>query len=118
MKTSEGIDKGKDKQGNIIKEFSFHPKIRYNMGDEIFYVWIAVFDDSKKKKCHFYILNTKDVEYFDDINIDTYQITDNQKTALKIREDGVVLNKGKKYTYDCFNDRFYNDWNALELECN
>lgn len=118
VKTSEGIDKGKDKQGNIIKEFSFHPKIRYNMGDEIFYVWIAVFDDSKKKKCHFYILNTKDVEYFDDINIDTYQITDNQKTALKIREDGVVLNKGKKYTYDCFNDRFYNDWNALELECN
>ena len=86
------------------------------MGKEIFYVWIAVFDSLSQKKCHFYILNTKDVECFDDIKIDTYQITDNQKTTLVIRDDGVVLTKGKKYSYNCFNDRFYNDWKTLELE--
>jgi hypothetical protein len=27
-----------------------------------------------------------------------------------------VLNKGKDYDYSCFNDKFYNDWNALEIE--
>jgi hypothetical protein len=46
----------------------------------------------------------------------TYQITDNQKTTLKINKNGMVLNKGKDYDYSCFNDRFYNDWNALEIE--
>lgn len=112
VKTSEGIVTNKKN----VRKFSFHPKIRYNMGKEIFYVWIAVFDSLSQKKCHFYILNTKDVECFDDIKIDTYQITDNQKTTLVIRDDGVVLTKGKKYSYNCFNDRFYNDWKTLELE--
>lgn len=113
VKTSEGIPiKGKTNQRN----FSFHPKIRYNMGKEVFYVWIAVFDYKDRKKAHFYILNTKDVEKFDNISLPTYQITDNQKTTLTIRDDGAVLNKGKRYNYACFNDRFYNDWGALELE--
>ncbi len=113
VKTSEGIAISKKKDQ---RHFSFHPKIRYNMGKEVFYVWIAVFDNKEEKKAHFYILNTKDVEKFDNINLDTYQITDNQKTTLTIREDGVVLNKGKQYDYSCFNNRFYNDWDALELE--
>lgn len=111
VKTSEGVDyKGKPD----IRDFSFHPKIRYNMGEEIFYVWIAVFDMPAEKKCHFYIFNTKDVALFDDFTIDTYQVTDNQQTHLYIRDDGFVTNKGKKYSYDCFNLRFYNDWNCLE----
>ncbi|MDR3306719.1 MAG: hypothetical protein LBS61_03505 [Endomicrobium sp.] len=110
VKTSEGIP---SKQDNI-REFSFHPKIRYNMGKEVFYVWIAIFDNTKEKKCHFYILNTKDIKKFDNIQLPTYQITDNQKTTLKINIDGSVLNKGKNYDYSCFNNRFYNDWKALE----
>jgi hypothetical protein len=117
VKTSEGI-KTNDEN---VRKFSFHPKIRYNMGTEIFYVWIAVFDDSKEKKCHFYILNTKDVEIFDNINLDTYQITDNQKTELHIRNDGVVLKIGTSatgYDYSVFNSRFYNDFNAFEIELN
>jgi uncharacterized protein YxjI len=61
-------------------------------------------------------LNTKDVKKFDNINLPTYQITDNQKTTLKINKNGVVLNKGKDYDCSCFNARFYNDWNALEIE--
>ena len=55
VKTSEGIA---TRQKNI-RRFSFHPKIRYNMGDELFYIWIAVFDDKDEKKCHFYIINSK-----------------------------------------------------------
>ena len=113
VKTSEGIET--NGKGNT-RDFSFHPKIRYNMGKEIFYIWIAVFNKPKEKLCHFYILNTKDVEKFDNIDLPTYQITDNQKTTLTIHENGQVLNKGIKYDYSCFNNHFYNDWHALELE--
>lgn len=112
VKTSEGI---KTEKSNI-REFSFHPKIRYDMGLEVFYVWIAVFDKPKEKLCHFYIFNTKDVEKFDNTSLDCYQVTDNQKTSLNIRDDGVVIKNGKKYDYSCFNTRFYEDWGILELE--
>lgn len=116
VKTSEG-ENTKEENGIESKEFSFHPKIRYDMGKEIFYIWIAVFDKPRfEKRCHFYIFNTKDVSKFDNINLDTYQITDNQKTTLKIDENGVVLNKGRLYNFSCFNNRFYEDWKSLELE--
>ncbi len=117
VKTSEGI---KTEKPNIRK-FSFHPKIRYYMGKEVFYVWIAIFNDLKEKICHYYILNTKDVEIFDNINLDTYQITDNQKTELPITTNGIVLKKSTTsigYDYSIFNTRFYNDFNALEIEIN
>ena len=88
------------------------------MGDDVFYVWIAVFTDSRgEKKCYYYIFNTKDVMKFDNIQLDTYQVTDNQKTTLRIREsDGVILNKGKLYNYSCFNDNFFYNFDCLELE--
>jgi hypothetical protein len=100
VKTSEG------KNGN----YSFHPKIRYDMNGRIFYVWIAVID---KKNLHYYIFNTKDVKKFDDISIDTYQITDNQKTSLRINANGEVLNKGKKHSYSCFK-KFHNNFACLD----
>lgn len=112
VKTSEG----KKTKSENIRDFSFHPKIRYDMGKEVFYVWIAVFDQGSEKLCHYYVFNSKDVSLFDDISLDCYQVTDNQKTTLTIRNDGAVLNKGKIHDYDCFNNRFYNDFNALELE--
>lgn len=110
VKTSEGVPTKSDN----IRKFSFHPKIRYDMGYDVFYVWIAVFDNKDDKKCHFYILNTKDVSQFDDIELPTYQITDNQKTELPIRNDGVVLKEGKKYNYELFNTKFYENWSILE----
>ena len=94
VKTSEGIQTSNDD----VRKFSFHPKIRYNMGRKVFYVWIAVFDN---------------------IQLATYQITDNQKTELPIRIDGVVLKRGAQntgYDYSVFNTRFYNDFNVLEQE--
>ena len=112
VKTSEGVST----ENPNIRKFSFHPKIRYNMGDEMFYVWIAVFDDRVEKACHFYILNTKDVKEFDNMSLPTYQITDNQKTTLTIDRCGQVITRGRNYDYSCFNKRFYNDFNALELE--
>lgn len=110
VKTSEGIPSKNPNE----KTFSFHPKIRYDMGEDVFYVWIAVFPSNHGKICHFYIFNTKDVELFDDITLDTYQITDNQKTTLHIKNTGQVVNKGKKYNYSCFNEKFYMNFEALE----
>ena len=115
VKTSEGI---KTKYHNV-RNFSFHPKIRYNMGKEVFYVWIAIFDNTEDKRCHFYISNTKDVEKFDNINLATYQKTDNQKTELPISDQGFVIKKGKSntgYDYSLFNDRFYQNFDSLEIE--
>lgn len=117
IKTSEGIKHNK----NDIRKFSFHPKIRYNLGKDIFYVWIAVFLEEKDIQAaqinstitHYYIFNTKDVELFDNLKIDAYQITDNQKTTLTINKKGIVMNKGKKYNYDCFKD-FYNNFKKLD----
>ena len=85
------------------------------MGDDVFYVWVAIFDSKIDKICYFYILNTKDVSKFDNIDLPTYQITDNQKTTLRIRgNDGVVLNEGKIYDYSCFNDIFFANFKVLE----
>lgn len=111
VKTSEGIDSSNPDE----KKFSFHPKIRYDMGDDVFYVWIAVFNEKRiGKTCHFYIFNTKDVALFDNTSLDTYQITDNQKTTLTINKSGTVTNNGKIYDYTCFNDKFYMNFDALE----
>ena len=110
VKTSEGVEtKNPD-----VRSFSFHPKIRYDMGKDVFYVWIAVFNNGINKDCYFYIFNTKDVELFDNISLDTYQITDNQKTTLKINKHGQVLNNGKNYNYSCFNDKFFMNTDILE----
>lgn len=78
VKTSEG--KPIYNKGAMIKNmrnFSFHPKIRYDM------------------------------------SLPTYQITDNQKTTLRIDKQGEILNNGKKYSYECFRD-FHNNFKLLE----
>lgn len=114
VKTSEGIS---NKSNNSVRAFSFHPKIRYNIGNDFYYVWIAVFenkDNLEQSKLHYYIFNSNDINKFDDITLPTYQITDNQKTSLQINIDGKVLNKGKKYNYDCFNNEFFNNFKLLE----
>ena len=54
VKTSEGKPTG-DKN---IRNFSFHPKIRYHLGESVFYAWIAVFiddEDLENAKIHYYI---------------------------------------------------------------
>jgi len=86
------------------------------MDKNVFYVWIAVFtnsNDLEKVKIHYYIFHTSEVSKFDDVSLDTYQITDNQKTTLRINLQGEVLNKGKKYSYECFRE-FHNNFKVLE----
>ena len=113
VKTSEGKPTGVADE----RSFSFHPKIRYDMDKSVFYVWIAVFaqneDDLENAKIHFYIFKSSDVSRFDDISLPAYQITDNQKTTLRINTAGVVLNKGKKYSYECFKE-FFDNFRLLE----
>ena len=111
VKTSEGVDTGTPN----VKDFSFQPRIGYMTGDDVFYVWIAVYEQSGGiKKPYFYIFNSKDVTKFDNISLDSYQITDNQQTHLYIRDDGYVTNKGRIYNYNCFNTDFYNNWTCLD----
>ena len=114
VKTSEG----KPTQDDSVRNFSFHPKIRYDMDKSVFYVWIAVFansnnEDLENAKIHYYVFHSSDISKFDDISLPTYQITDNQKTTLRIDINGKVLNAGKKYDYGCFAD-FHNDFKILE----
>lgn len=112
VKTSEGKPTG-DKN---IRNFSFHPKIRYDLDESVYYVWIAVFannEDLENAKIHYYIFHSSDVRRFDDISLPTYQITDNQKTTLRINLQGEVLNRGKKYSYECFRE-FLNNFALLE----
>ena len=112
VKTSEG----KPSKKPNAREFSFHPKIRYDMDNCVFYVWIAVFADDENLEqsiIHYYIFHSSDVSRFDDMSLPTYQITDNQKTTLRINKQGEILNNGKKYSYDCFKE-FHNHFAILE----
>ena len=113
VKTSEGVPPKRAKSGEEIKEFNFHPKIRYHLADSrVFYVWIQVWDQDTHD-INYYIFKTSDVERFDNLELDTYQITDNQKTTLTINKAGMVLNKGRKYDFSVF-ENFHNNFECLE----
>ena len=113
VKTSEGVPPKRAKSGEEVKEFSFHPKIRYHLADSrVFYVWIQVWDQDTHD-INYYIFKTSDVERFDNLELDTYQITDNQKTTLRINKAGEVLNRGRKYDFSAFED-FHNNFKCLE----
>ena len=86
------------------------------MDNCVFYVWIAVFAENENLEqsiIHYYIFHSSDVSRFDDMSLPTYQITDNQKTTLRINKQGEILNNGKKYSYECFAG-FHNDFKILE----
>ena len=109
VKTSEGIDEGRDEE----RTYSFHPKIRYHLADgRVFYAWAQVWD---KDNVNFYIFPTSDVERFDNIQLDSYQKTDNQKTNLRIDEKGNVLTRPrlKDRDYSVFSDAL-NNFDTLE----
>lgn len=110
VKASAGI---KTKKGTT-RSYSFHAKLRSNIDDRAFYVWIALTEISGKYEPHFYIFNHKEISKFDNLELDSYQKTDNQKTTLHINEKGEVLNKGRKHNYDCFAD-FHNNFNKLDM---
>ncbi len=93
VKTSEGIPNKTKNSRDVDKKYSFHAKIRYHLADaRIFYAWIQVWDEDN---VNYYIFKTEDVALFDDLQIPSYQVTDNQKTTLRINQDGEVLNQGK-----------------------
>ncbi len=109
VKTSAGEDKG---QNN--RHYSFHAKLRSNVGDNSFYAWIALSGERAENwHANFYIFHHTKISLFDDIKIDSYQKTDNQKTTLKFNEDGSIKTKGVKYDYSCF-DKFHNNYEILD----
>ncbi|MCY3628117.1 MAG: hypothetical protein F4039_05870 [Gammaproteobacteria bacterium] len=106
VKTSEGIPVNAE-----LKRYSFHPKLRYHLADgRVFYVWIQIWDENT---VNYFIFNTSEVAKFDDMSLDTYQVTDNQKTELPILKDGVVLKKGRKYNYLVF-EGFRNNFELFD----
>lgn len=112
VKTSEGIPR--DSSLNR-RTYSFHAKLRSNIDPRSFYVWIALIpSDNKELKPHFYIFHHTDINKFDNLDLESYQGTDNQKTSLHIDENGLVLNKGRMYDFTCFNNNFYNNFEKLD----
>ena len=110
VKTSEGIE-ANPRSGEEIKQYSFHAKIRYHLADSrIFYAWIQVWDEDN---VNYYIFKTDDVKRFDDLQLVSYQITDNQKTTLTINKAGKLLMKGTKHDYSAF-EEFHNNFECLE----
>ena len=119
VKTSDGKPQKPTKSREEKKGYSFHPKIRYHLKDgRVFYVWIQVWN-ADTHDINYFIFKTEDVERFDSLELDTYQITDNQKTSLPITKEGKVvkqgrtLQNGKTYDYRVF-DEFLNNFECLE----
>ena len=111
VKTSEGTGTKRTKSGEETKRFDFHPKIRYHLVDSrVFYVWIQVWNKDTHD-INYYIFKTADVARFDNLQLASYQITDNQKIGLTINKAGRVLNRGDKY--DAF-ENFHNNFDCLE----
>lgn len=110
-KTSEGIEGRTDDE----RQYSFHAKLRSNIDSRAFYAWIALTDDGEGElhKPHFYIFHHSDIAQFDDLSLDSYQRTDNQKTTLRINREGEVLNQGRKHNFDCFR-HFHDNFDALD----
>lgn len=95
VKTSEG----KPLANSTIKDYSFHPKIRYHLADgRVYYAWIQIWDEDN---INFFIFHTSEVDSFDNIQLPSYQTTDNQQTHLKISKDGKI-SYGGKYDYSVF----------------
>lgn len=107
VKTSEGVPGKRDDE----RTYSFHPKIRYHLADgRVFYVWIQAWNESD---VNFYVFKTSDVERFDNIELDTYQVTDNQKTNLRINKEGEVLTRSKYGTAEVFKE-FHNNFDIFD----
>ena len=112
VKTSEGTNP-KITKGEETKDFSFHANIRYHLKDSrVFYAWIQVWDKDKNE-VNYYIFKTEDVALFDNLDLDSYQVTDNQKTGLPINKAGKVIKDGIKYDYSVF-DTFRNNFKCLK----
>lgn len=110
VKTSEGVHRNRPDE----RQYSFHPKIRYHLADgRVFYAWVQVWDEDN---VNFYIFHTDDVERFDNIQLASYQITDNQKLNLHIKQDGTVTNQTRTAgrDYSVFRTAL-NNFDVLEL---
>ena len=110
VKTSEGIPR----KGHG-RSYSFHAKLRSNADPRAFYAWIALTPQKSEEKLtpQFYIFHHTEVARFDDLSLDSYQKTDNQKTTLHINSKGKVLNQGRIHDFSCFKE-FHDNFEKLE----
>ena len=86
----------KSSAGNEKEDFSFHPKLSHMIKD-LYCIWIFIRNHNNPKKpikCDFFVFEGFEIAKIDNINLDCYQITDNQKISLKIDDEGNVKTKG------------------------
>ena len=102
VKTSDGVRSSGSKTGS----FSFHAKLRHHVDPRTFYIWAAVHPGERidKRTLCYYVFHHSDVARFDNLELASYQKTDNQKIALRINDDCDVENQGRIHSYDCFGD--------------
>ena len=122
VKTSEGIRSGRN-----VDNFSFHAKLRHHVDPRTFYVWIAVHPGEQeeqkeqgeqeeridKKRLCYYVFHYNNVQDFDNIELPSYQESDNQKTALRINAECEVITQGSIHNYDCFRE-FLDNFEILD----
>ena len=75
-------------------------------------MWIQVWDEDTHD-INYYIFKTEDVERFDDLQLASYQVSDNQKTTLRMNKEGKVLNKGRIHEFSAFED-LHNNFDCCE----
>ena len=112
-KTSEGIP---FKNDIGVRKYSFHAKLRSNVDPRAFYVWIALVPapiEGQEFFQHFFVFHHSEIARFDNLNLDSYQTTDNQKITLTIDREGNVLNQGRVHDFSCFQE-FYNNFEVLD----
>ena len=64
---------------------------------DLYCIWIFIrnYNNPKKPiKCDFFVFEGFEIAKIDNINLDCYQITDNQKISLKIDDEGNIKTKG------------------------
>lgn len=102
VKTSAGVDH----KIPGAKDFSYHPKLRYHVDPRSFYIWVAMPED----EAFYYIFHHSEVAEFDNLQLASYQVTDNQQIHLIIDEKTGHVLKNQRYI-NFFNDpnkAFYN----------
>ena len=109
VKTSEGVNTAKPG----VKSYKFHANLRSNIDPRAFYAWVAMIPRKGILVPHYYIFHHEEINKFNDVNLPSFQVTDNQNIHLAIDKKGRVITEGAKYDYSCFKE-FHNNFKKLK----
>ena len=108
VKTSEGVDTAQ----KGVKSYKFHANLRSNIDPRAFYAWVAMIPRKGILVPHYYIFHHEEINKFNNLDLSSFQKTDNQNIHLAIDKKGNVVTEGSKYDYNCFK-KFHNNFKKL-----